>query len=436
LKKEVKMQKINKGQRMPLEKDLSAKSCRIGFRWDSSSASGYALDVSIMMLSERGKLEKEEDFIFYNNLSSGDGSINMDSSPFGNYKNTSRVMLDKVTNQVSRLLLVITIDNAVALGQSFAKIRDLTLDILDDQKNIIYSYAIDGLSKETAVIAGEIYKKNNEWRFMATGNGFNSGLAALLREYGSEAVQIQEDNVPPPVPPVIRQNQPINNFQQTSAPKNPVGSREFITNYNRRNQLVKRLLTSSGINSGRLSFSLCLDLSVSMSMALKSGYVQEIFELLLPLAMEFENNGNIPVFLFNDQAFLHQNPLSFANTDSFVNHEILFNYHLSGTKYAPAIDLISQKLNPGEKNYVLFLTDGDCEDFSAAEISLKRVSNSQIFWKFVGLEGNSGKYSFLNKINGIAPQVSDFYLLNSIRYIDENAFYQGLINKLANFWKK
>lgn len=41
-------------------------------------------------------------------------------------------------------------------------------------------------SLETGVVAGELYRKNGEWKFNAVGSGYNGGLAAIGRNFGIE----------------------------------------------------------------------------------------------------------------------------------------------------------------------------------------------------------------------------------------------------------
>ena len=44
----------------------------------------------------------------------------------------------------------------------------------------------EDFSIETAVVVGELYRHNGEWKFNAIGSGFQGGLAALCGHYGIE----------------------------------------------------------------------------------------------------------------------------------------------------------------------------------------------------------------------------------------------------------
>jgi tellurite resistance protein TerA len=188
------MKTILKGEKLSLEKEVLSSSCLVGINWDQSSCPKYEIDTSIMLLSERGKLEEEENFVFYNNLSSRDGAVKLHSSPAGNYKKTASIATNNISGDVSRIMFILTIDNGDTLNQRFGDVKDISVDILDENsKNVILQYKTDIFFKETAIILLEIYKRNNEWKIQAVGNGFNSGLDAILREYGSEKVQLADD---------------------------------------------------------------------------------------------------------------------------------------------------------------------------------------------------------------------------------------------------
>lgn len=195
------MKQVQKGQRLPLLSEDVANSFMVGVFWDQSACPDYEIDSSVMLLSERGKLEEEGNFVFYNNPQSLCGGVRMQSSPVGHYRKVFIVDLKKLPNDISRLMFIMTIDNGDALNQRFNSVKNIQADILNERtQNAMLQYQIDGLTAETAVIAIEIYKKNNEWRLLANGSGFNAGLAGILKNYGSEKVQVEDHPSPPPLP--------------------------------------------------------------------------------------------------------------------------------------------------------------------------------------------------------------------------------------------
>ena len=81
-------------------------------------------------------------------------------------------------------MFIFTIDNGESLNQRCENVNDLTVDIAGETNGL--QFKIEGLTKETAVILFEIYKRNNEWKIQAVGDGFNAGLDAILKQYSGD----------------------------------------------------------------------------------------------------------------------------------------------------------------------------------------------------------------------------------------------------------
>jgi tellurite resistance protein TerA len=189
------MKTIEKGQKLQIEKEGLSKNFFVNIDWNQTLKPNYEVDASAMIISERGKLEEEENFVFYNNSKSPcSGLILQDSSLF---KKTFLVDLNKINNDTSKLMFILTINDGDSLNQRFGDIKDIKVVISDNNKNNLLEFKIDGMTKETAIIAFEVYKRNGEWRIQGVGNGFNSGLSAILKEYGSEKIKIEEETKRP-----------------------------------------------------------------------------------------------------------------------------------------------------------------------------------------------------------------------------------------------
>lgn len=186
---------ITKGQKVSLN-NYQNNLLSVGINWNQENFNNYEIDSSVIMLSEKGKLEEEENFIFYNNSKSKCQSIELNSSPLNNYKKSFKIDLNKSPNDISRIMFLLTIDNGDSLNHRFGNIKDIQIDLLDSSNQVIFKYQVDQLSSETAIILSEIYKRNNEWKFQSVGNGFNAGLDKILEEYGSDKVKVQSTETP------------------------------------------------------------------------------------------------------------------------------------------------------------------------------------------------------------------------------------------------
>ena len=94
--------------------------------------------------------------------------------------------LSKVPSNVEKIAFTVTIYDADQRRQNFGQVSNAYIRIVDDATNtelIRYDLGED-FSIETAVVVGELYRHNGEWKFNAIGSGFQGGLAALCAHYG------------------------------------------------------------------------------------------------------------------------------------------------------------------------------------------------------------------------------------------------------------
>ena len=79
-----------------------------------------------------------------------------------------------------------TIHEADARGQNFGMVSNAFMRIVnsDNQEEIARFDLSEDASIETAMIFGELYRHNSEWKFKAVGQGFSGGLSALAKEHG------------------------------------------------------------------------------------------------------------------------------------------------------------------------------------------------------------------------------------------------------------
>lgn len=168
------------------------KNVLIGLGWEARSTDGedFDLDASMFLLGDNGKVRDDNDLIFYNQLASTCGSVehtgdNRTGDGDGDDEQL-KVFLDKVPSVVSRLVITVTIHDAVARRQNFGQVQDAFIRImnLDNDVEIARFDLSEDYSTETAMIFGEIYRYNGEWKFKAVGQGFNGGLEAMCGQYG------------------------------------------------------------------------------------------------------------------------------------------------------------------------------------------------------------------------------------------------------------
>ena len=144
------------------------------------------------MVGENGKCPTEKEFIFYGNLEHSSGALkhmgdNLTGEGEGDDEQIE-VDLTKIPANVSRVVFTVTIYDAEVRRQNFGQVSNAFIRIVDvatDRELIRYDLGED-FSIETAVVVGELYRHNGEWKFNAIGSGFQGGLAALCGHYGIE----------------------------------------------------------------------------------------------------------------------------------------------------------------------------------------------------------------------------------------------------------
>ena len=184
---------LSKGGNVSLSKEAPGlKDIVIGLGWDTRSTDGSAfdLDASMFMVKEDEKVRNDGDFIFYNNKKSADGSVehqgdNLTGEGEGDDEQI-KVNLDGVPQDLAKLAVGVTIHDADTRNQNFGMVSNAFIRVVNGSDNSeIARYDLsEDASTETAMLFGEVYRKDNEWKFKAIGQGFAGGLGPMARNYG------------------------------------------------------------------------------------------------------------------------------------------------------------------------------------------------------------------------------------------------------------
>ncbi len=187
---------LNKGGRLSLSKEAPGlRLVHVGLGWDSRVTDGadFDLDASAFMLTASGKVRGDADFIFYNQLVSTCGSVtHTGDNRTGAGDGDDEVLivdLSKVPADITRVVFTVTIHDAQARGQNFGQVQNafIRLDNQESGKEILRYDLGEDYSTETALVFGEIYRHNDEWKFNAVGQGYAGGLAAMCQQFGIQA---------------------------------------------------------------------------------------------------------------------------------------------------------------------------------------------------------------------------------------------------------
>lgn len=184
---------LTKGGNVSLTKEApSMKTALTGLGWDARVTDGGAfdLDASVFMVTESGKVVSDQGFIFFNQKNSPCGSVehlgdNLTGEGDGDDEQV-KVNFDKVPADIKKLVFAVTIHEADARNQNFGMVSNAYIRIVNADGNVeIARFDLsEDASTETAMIFGELYRHNDEWKFKAIGQGFSGGLKALAQQHG------------------------------------------------------------------------------------------------------------------------------------------------------------------------------------------------------------------------------------------------------------
>ena len=173
---------LSKGQKVDLTKG-NPGLCKllIGLGWDTNKYDGGAdfdLDSAAFLLAANGKVASDADFVFYGNLQHASGSVL--------HQGDNLTGLGDGDDEQIKIDFTVTIYDAEERRQNFGQVENAFIRILDESNDaeLIRFDLGEDFSVETAVVVGELYRHNGEWKFNAIGSGFQGGLKALCQNYG------------------------------------------------------------------------------------------------------------------------------------------------------------------------------------------------------------------------------------------------------------
>jgi len=186
---------LSKGGNVSLTKEAGAGGLtrvQVALGWDVRTTTGvdFDLDASALLVNASGKVQSDQHFVFYGNLTSPDGSVehtgdNLTGEGDGDDE-VINVDLANVPAEIDRVVFPVSIYDADAKGQNFGQVINAYIRVVNaDNSTELTRYDLsEDASSETAMVFGELYRRESEWKFRAVGQGYASGLAGIARDYG------------------------------------------------------------------------------------------------------------------------------------------------------------------------------------------------------------------------------------------------------------
>ena len=184
---------LSKGGNVSLSKEAPGlRGVRVGLGWDTrvTDGSAFDLDASVFLLNEGGRVRLDADFVFYNNKNGANGAVvHQGDNLTGEGSGDDEVVvvgLDQLPADIQKLSFAVTIHEAEGRRQNFGMVSNAYIRVVNaDGGTEIARYDLsEDASTETAMIFGDLYRHNGEWKFKAIGQGFAGGLGPLAQSLG------------------------------------------------------------------------------------------------------------------------------------------------------------------------------------------------------------------------------------------------------------
>ena len=361
-----------------------------------------------------GKLSDERYMIFYNQKMSPNGEISVEDIPDGA---RYTLKLSAVPDFINRLVFTVSIDGNKTMGE----MNSLETKVYQSgAKDIEMTLGGNDFSSEKAVIVMEIYRKD-VWRIGCVASGFDGGLSALLKYFGGE--EVVSDPVQEPVAA-----EPVKVSLEKKMEKAP----ELVS-------LVKPLvfeLKKKNLETTVARVGLVLDISGSMVPRFKNGTVQSIVNKTLPLAVQFDDDGELDFWFYGTTA-KKMNSVNLKNYTVAVpedwKHLML---DLGGRNNEPIVMrmVVDEYKDTKIPAYVLFITDGGVNQKREIQNIITEASHLPIFWQFVGVGGKN--YGILEKLDTMTGRYVDnagFFALDDFKKVSNEELYARLLEEFPSW---
>lgn len=195
-----------------------------------------------------------------------------------------------------------------------------------------------------------------------------------------------------------------------------------------------------GFGSHRAKVAVVMDYSGSMSNLYRNGAVQNVLTRLMPLALRFDDNGELDVWIFH-QSFYRIESMNLGNFDNYVQEEIMSKgYRMGCTSYAPVLEDVLHKYFVEDAStsniptFVVFITDGNNDDKRATNNIVKESAYKNIFIQFVGIGNDSFEYlERLDDLTGRPVDNTGFIRVDDISRIDDETLFNRLLSQYPDW---
>jgi tellurium resistance protein TerD len=181
---------IKRGSSVALTREIpDLTGLVLGVQWNAGAERALAenLVVATILCDDNGKAISEDHFVFFNQLTESSMSVSQLEQAMGEDSEQIEICLPAVPANISRIVVVLYINEGLGLRRSLGRLRDVgvrVLNLTDNQELVRSENLAPVLNGETALSLGEVYRHNGDWKFKVIGEGYSTGVAGLALDYG------------------------------------------------------------------------------------------------------------------------------------------------------------------------------------------------------------------------------------------------------------
>lgn len=409
---------ITQGQRLPLSSIGISDRLTVAVSIQSSNV----IDVACFGLDQQSKLSDDRFMVFFNQTSAPGDAIRLIGQ--GQFE----INLGALPATIDRLVFTAAIDGPGAMKD----ISSSRFVVSGPDAPSAATCEFDGgtFTVEKAIMVVDIYRKGGEWRMLANLQGFKEGLSALVRHFGGEVSDEPATAPPAPAtPPLVQATVSLEKKVAAQAPA--------LLSLAKKAQIS---LEKNNLTKVRAKLGFVLDVSGSMNGQYSRGRVQEAMNRLMPLAVAFDDDGELDVFGFGAKP-VQLSPATLSNYSDYIDTEqggwrkwdVGQRVNDEPRAMRMVIDFYN-RLGGSEPVYIIFLSDGGVHKNREITQLMMEASGRPFFWQFVGLGGNG--YGILERLDDMPGRVVDncsFFAMDDLHDLTEEALYEKLMEEFPGW---
>lgn len=227
----------------------------------------------------------------------------------------------------------------------------------------------------------------------------------------------------------------------------PTSSNSMVIDMSKSKENLNKVLIDMSKNAKidmtkhKARVALAMDYSGSMDSLFRNGSVQKTVSRLLPIALKFDDNGELESWLFSND-FKRLKAVNESNFGNYVKNVMeKSGMWMGGTQYAPVLEDIVhyyKDLEPSTTpSFIIFITDGENMDHDKTDRIVRELSNYNMFVQFVGI--GSERFNYLQSLDNLSGRKHDntgFIAVRDMTKMDDGQLYTEILRQYKEWLNK